>query len=249
MIENKTSSRIVLYDWPASPFCAKVRAVLERKGLEYERAPAIPNRRRIERRGGVGKVPALEIDGEFLVDSTDIVHHLERRFPSPAVMPAGPADRALCHALEDWTDESLYFFGLYFNWHEPAGRRATRGLVGRTLLGKLMFWPMLRRIERQLWGQGTGRKSPAHVRSDLERNLDAVEGLLGRGDYLLGAGPWLCDYALMSQLVYIGRAAALTDLYRSRPRISAFLERMKRDKEALKTAGSAPAPRRETASA
>ena len=112
---------IVLYDWGPSPFCMKVRAVLAHKGLPYT------------------KVPALDVDGEFLVDSTDIAHELERRFPTTPILPAAARERALCHALEDWSDESLYFFGLYYHWHEPAGRRQAAAYFARTWLGRLAF--------------------------------------------------------------------------------------------------------------
>jgi glutathione S-transferase len=233
--------RIALYDWPVSPFCMKVRAVLDHKGLAYQRLPALKHQREIRRRGKVGKVPALDIDGAFFVDSTDIAHELERRFPAPSVLPPDPAERALCHVLEDWADESLYFLGLYYHWHEPQGRRAAADYFGRSLLGKLFFRPVWMRVERQLVGQGTARKSPEHVRSDLERNLDAVEGLLARGDFLLGTRPYLCDFALMAQLVYLSRAAALSNALSARPRALAYLERMKSLRESARARPSAHA--------
>lgn len=228
MSSNSQAARVRLYDWPVSPFCHKVRAVLDHKGLRYERVPALVHRREIRRRGGIGKVPALEVDGEFLVDSTDIVHALERRFPACPVLPEAPVERARCHLLEDWCDEALYFAGLYFHWQEPRGRRAAATYFGRSPLGKLLFWPIWWRIRRQLWGQGTGRKSEAQVRVDLERNLDAVNTLLEGRTWLLEGGPWLCDFALMAQLVYLGRAAALGGLFEHRAGIRDFLERTRR---------------------
>ena len=237
MTRPDSAPRIRLYDWPVSPFCHKVRAVLEHKGLAYERLPALTHWREVGRRGKIGKVPALELDGELLVDSTDIVHALERRFPEPAVLPQDPVERARCHVLEDWTDESLYYFGLYYHWHEPAGRRAAAAYFARTLPGRLLFPLFRRRVERQLWGQGLGRKSPAHVRADLERSLDAVDALLQGRDFLLEGGPWLCDIALMSELVYLSRAAALRGVVESRAATAAFLERMKRLKESARASG------------
>lgn len=239
MTSPSTTPRIALYDWPVSPFCMKVRAVLDHKRLSYVRLPALTHQWEIKRRGKVGKVPALDLDGEFLVDSTDIAHALERRFPDPPVLPPDPGDRAQCHVLEDWADESLYFSGLYYHWHEPAGRQAAAAYFGRTLIGKLSFQPFRWKIERQLWGQGTGRKSAAQVRADLERNLDAVEVLLGRGPFLLSGGPWLCDFALMSQLVYLTRAPALKRVLDARPHTRAYLERMKQLREAARPSAAA----------
>jgi glutathione S-transferase len=220
-------SSIVLYDWAPSPFCMKVRAVLAHKQLAYTKVPALSRVREIYRRGRVGKVPALDVDGEFLVDSTDIAHELERRFPTPRLLPSDPRERALCHALEDWADESLYFFGLYYHWHEPAGRRQAAAYFARSWLGRLAFRPYLMRIERQLYGHGVARKSAAHIAADLDRNLDAVEALLAGRDFLLGDVPYLCDLALGGQLVYLLRAPATKEVLAGRPSSARFVERLR----------------------
>lgn len=220
-------SSIVLYDWAPSPFCMKVRAVLAHKQLAYTKLPALSRVREIYRRGRIGKVPALEVDGEFLVDSTDIAHELERRFPTPRILPADARERALCHALEDWADESLYFFGLYYHWHEPAGRRQAAGYFARSWLGRLAFRPYLLRIERQLRGHGIARKSPAHIAGDLDRNLDAVDELLAGREFLIGDVPYLCDFAVAAQLVYLMRAPATKDALAGRPNASRLVERLR----------------------
>jgi glutathione S-transferase len=219
-------SAIKLYDWPPSPFCRKVRAILDYKGIAYARLPALAHRRALARRGGTGKVPALELDGEMIFDSTAIAHRLDERFPSPPLQPSAPPLRARCHVVEDWADESLYFFGLYFHWHEPAGRKRVASYFARTLLGRVAYPALLFRIERQLWGQGMRRKSAAHIRADLQRNLEAVESLLSEHDYVLGNEPYLCDFALMAQLVYL-RSAPATAGVPVGPRTDAFLERMR----------------------
>jgi len=217
--------RIALYDWPVSPYCMKVRAVLETKGLEYEKRPAMKHFTEVYRRGGVGKVPAIDIDGDFLVDSTDICHELERRFPEPSILPSDRRDRALCHALEDWTDEALYFFGLYYNWYEPTGRALARKYFARTLVGRLAFPPYLSRVKSQLRGHGISRKSPSHVRADLERTLGAIEDLVG-DQFLLGDRPYLCDFALCSQLKYLALGATTKTVIDDRPALRAYVDRL-----------------------
>ena len=218
---------IALYDWAPSPFCMKIRALLDYKGVVYDRRPALGAMRFVRRRGGIGKVPALEIDGEFIVDSTDIAHEIERRLPTPASQPSDPRENALCHVLEDWCDESLYFYGLYYHWQDPAGRAQTGAYFGRTLQGRIAYHLLLPRILRQLRGQGLGRKSDDHIRADLDRQLDAVEMLLGASPFLLGATPYLCDFALMSQLVYLQRAPATRDLLRDRPAAQGLLDSLR----------------------
>ncbi len=220
------ASVIRLYDWAPSPFCMKVRAILAHKGLEYERVSALKRWGEVRRRGGIGKVPALEIDGTLYADSTDIVHELESRYPSPPVLPADPRDRALRHALEEYSDEALYFYGLYYHWHDPLGRAAVKKFFAKTTVGRLAYRPFLIRIERQLWGHGITRKSPPHVWRDLQRNIDAIEGMLTDRDYLLGDAPYLCDFGIASQLKYLTLAKASRELLADRPNCTAYLSRM-----------------------
>jgi glutathione S-transferase len=220
---------LTLYDWGPSPFSLKVRAVLDRKGLAYRRLSVLnaAARRDLKRRGKVGKAPALDIDGTLLVDSTDICHALERRFPAPPLLPAEARPRALCHAIEEWSDESLYFVGLYFQWFDPEGRKMVPAAFGGGVAGALLYRFFLRRILRQLWGQGTGRKSPAHVRADLDRHLDAIEALIGDRPFALGDAPYLCDFALLGQLVYLARTPVGGRALAGRPGLQAYLDRLK----------------------
>lgn len=62
--------QIQFYDWPWSPFCMKVRLILDFKRLPYDRVNPLA-RRGFRRRRGTEKVPAVEIDGAFVTDSTD----------------------------------------------------------------------------------------------------------------------------------------------------------------------------------
>lgn len=215
--------KIVFYDWPYSPFCMKVRAILDYKGLQYERVNPVGHVGAIRRRGGIGKVPAVEIDSKLIVDSTDIAYALDRRFPDPPLLPADPRDRGLCHAIEDWADESLYFMGLYYRWYEREGREAVPRAFGRSLKGWIAYRFYLGRILGQLRGQGTLRKPPEHVRCDLERHLDAVEGLLEPGPFLFGEIPYLCDFALWGQLNYLNKTPVGGEAIGRRPAIAAFI--------------------------
>ena len=220
-----TQPHIRFYDWPWSPFCMKVRAILDYKKLPYETASVRGRIGEIRKRGGIGKVPAIEIDGTFITDSTDIAYALEERFPDPAIIPADERDRGLCHAIEDWADESLYFLGLYYRWYDREGRKPIPQVFGKSLRSRIVYRIYLGRILAQLRGQGTLRKPSGHVRRDLERQLDAVEALLEPGPCVLGAKPYLCDFALWGQLNYLNRTPVGGEAIRPRRAIADFLER------------------------
>jgi glutathione S-transferase len=215
---------ILFYDWPYSPFCMKVRAILDHKRIAYRSINPLAARATLARRG-TGKVPAVEIDGRFVSDSTDIAYALDERFPEPPLLPADEHQRGLCHAIEEWADESLYFIGLYYRWFEAEGRKPIAGVFGKSLKGRLAYRFYLRRVLGQIRGQGTLRKTAEHVARDLERNLDAVEGLLTPGPYALGDQPFLCDFALWGQLSYLNRTPVGGKAIADHPRITDYLRR------------------------
>jgi len=219
------TASVIFYDWPYSPFCLKVRAILRYKSVDFTALNPLGRMSEI-RRGGIGKVPALILDGRLIADSTDIAYALEDRFPEPGIIPSEPRRRGLCHALEDWADESLYFTGLYYRWFEAEGRRPIAGVFGSSLKGRLAYRFYLRRILGQLRGQGTLRKPPEHVRRDLARQLDAVESLVSQSDFLLGERPFLCDFALWGQLTYLRRTPVGGVEMAGRAASAAFLKRI-----------------------
>jgi glutathione S-transferase/RNA polymerase-associated protein len=91
-----------LFDHPLSPYAFKVRATLYAKGIEVEHCEIWHESQRAElvRVNPRGEVPALQ-DGDTVVyDSTIICDYLEETHPTPPLLPADPAARARCRALE-----------------------------------------------------------------------------------------------------------------------------------------------------
>ena len=121
---------LVYYDFPTSPFCAKVKSVLMYQRAEFKTVSAMAPRQWLAlRRHGIGKVPALDVGGRLVVDSTDICHALNGLFPTRPVLPSDPRERALCHAIEEWCDESLYFIGLQKVWLDPANGQSVKAAL------------------------------------------------------------------------------------------------------------------------
>ncbi len=204
-----TRPRITLYQYAGlergttlSPPCGKVRMALAFKGLAFAvhdcRTPA-----EVRRYNPRGRVPVLEIDGERIVDSTDIVSELERRFPEPPLEPADPRARALAWLLEDWADESLYFCGLWLRWRDPEGFARVRARVlSRMPIPLRWIVPALVRREtaRRASGQGIGLKDKATVLRELDAHLAALAGLLEDRPFLVGDAPSRADLAVAAVL-------------------------------------------------
>ena len=114
-----------LYDIPLSPFAARCRAQIYTKGLEVELVPPPGGTSSGAYRAinPIGKVPALEVDGEVIPESAVICEYLEDRFPEPPLLPADPLERARVRGIVHFTD--LYVvpgFQVLFNQVDPRTR-------------------------------------------------------------------------------------------------------------------------------
>lgn len=99
---------IKLFQSQTSMFCEKVRIVLAMKKIPYD----IVDVRKDDRKSlieytGQRKVPSMDYNGECVIDSTVISARLEKDNPNNSIYPEGAANKGLCLALEDWSDEVL----------------------------------------------------------------------------------------------------------------------------------------------
>lgn len=98
-----------LYEHPLSAYAMKVKIALNEKGLDYE--TAIPDGMSVGKAAGEfvdanprAEVPTL-VDGDFRVfDSTVMLEYIEEKWPSPALLPKAPAERARVRMIEDVMD-------------------------------------------------------------------------------------------------------------------------------------------------
>ena len=101
-----------------SYFTRKMTGYLDYKGIPwlFRRFPGMSPEAAAA--GFPGGMPVVETpQGEFMWDSTAMIHHLELRFPEPAVLPADPVQRFLCYVIEDAADEWLYRPAVGTRWH------------------------------------------------------------------------------------------------------------------------------------
>jgi glutathione S-transferase len=222
---------IVLHQFEQSPFCDKVRRILHVKGLAYEVREISPSRslldvRRVNR---VGKLPVVDHDGRRVADSTDIAHYLEERFPAPPLLPKHPLERALVHVLEDWADESLYFYEMTLRFTLPHNaRRWVPELVKYEpeWMRRVAPFVLPRIFARTVKAQGVGRKARTELVADVERHARAIDGLVGDGDWLVGNALTLADVAVFAQLHCIRGTDEGERVVASLPRVAAWMQRV-----------------------
>jgi len=222
---------ITLYQFELSPFCDKVRRVMHYKGVEYrvEEVPVATASLRIKRVNPIGKVPVLEHDGQRLADSTHIARYLEEKFPSPPIYPKDPRDRALAHVLEEWADESLYFYEVRLRFTFRANAKAwTQKLLAKEpgLIKAMAPLAIPRHFKAILVPQGIGRKPEAMVLKELDEHLAATAELLRGRSWLVGEALSIADIAMVSQLHALNGTQEGAEAIARQPAVATWLARV-----------------------
>ena len=97
---------LVLYYSPGACSMA-AHIVLQEAGAQYERRLVSINDRQTQsanylRVNSRGRVPALEAEGQVLVETCAILLYLARRFPQACLLPRDPMREAYCVSILAW---------------------------------------------------------------------------------------------------------------------------------------------------
>ena len=211
---------IRLYQFATSPFCAKVRKILDFKGLEYECVEVdYVERKELVLASGQMMVPALTLEaGETIVDSDRIASTLEEFAPEPTIFP--PRWRgihlAMAHYFDTELEEALFRAALpaeieYYRKQGP-DREALWRLIRERKYGAGFVEETLRMHAAKL--------------SHAEELLMPLEDSLGDRPFLLGRIGY-ADFALYGQLSYFAIGGVLR-MPSQLVNLRAFFERMDR---------------------
>jgi len=97
---------IRLYRAPYSTNVERVALALAHKGLEVESVVIdYADRSKVIEVSGQGLVPVIVDEGEVVVDSIEIIRHLDRRYPDLPLFPSDPARRAEIDVFLEWFNE------------------------------------------------------------------------------------------------------------------------------------------------
>lgn len=222
---------ITLYEFRASPYCAKVKKLLQYKKLPFTLVEVSFLRREQPRRlSGQGRVPVIDDGGKVVNDSTAIALYLEEAYPDPPALPADGAARARVLLIEDWADEAFADQAIPFKLLTPgnAERLVAESieLQGRpALLAALQpLGPLvLRTYARRRRSRG---RSLAQIARDFGRDLDVLEQALTPGPWLADERPSLADFAVYGFLGTMEGLAGMEEITR-RPRLGEWYARVK----------------------
>ena len=197
---------ITLYQFATSPFTEKVRRALSYKAISY-------SVHEVDRAGAAsgdyasisptGKFPVIDHDGHIVRDSTDIILYLDQVFPDRPLTPSDPREAALAHVIEDWADESLYFYEITMRlaWeHNLEGALDEFSLTMPGLARNEVRQRILNGANALACAQGIGRKPREEIVAEVARHFQSLDAMLDGRIWLVGDHLSTADLAVMGQL-------------------------------------------------
>jgi glutathione S-transferase len=218
---------ITLYGPAEAPFTVKVERALQLKGVEYLLvAPDSPEDYR-RWNPETGLLPLLERDGERVHDSTRILEWLDERYPDPPLLSPDPKLAEAQRRLEEWCDETFYFYWL--RWQRV--REAEESRPPRRF--GLLAWA--RELAR---GRGPSRPRRrdglSHEVGDLvdqlTRRCDDLVNMLAGRDFFYGDRPSMADLAVYAMLdsTRRGNYPRGPEIVAARPELVALMDRVEK---------------------
>ncbi|XP_042457126.1 prostaglandin E synthase 2-like [Zingiber officinale] len=202
---------VVLYQYEACPFCNKVKAYLDYHDIPYKVVEVNPISKKEIKWSDYKKVPILVVDGEQLVNSSDIVKNLDERLhPEHAVIDEEEAkwlrwvDDHLVHMLSPniyrTTSEALESFD-YIAKH---GNFSFTERLTVKYAGAAIMYMVSKKLKKKY--------NITDERASLYEAAQTWTAALGGRDFLGGAKPNLADLAVFGVLRPIRYLSAGKDM-------------------------------------
>lgn len=230
-----------LYQFELCPYCHKVKAGLDLKGVAYRKVEVNPmNKKELPAlpEDAPKKVPVLELDGEMVFDSTDILTFLDDKRPTTTpFLPADPAAAEQAKTIEQWVDDELTFSMptvIYGTWGEATkaaqvtARTSNFGFMQNIAVragGSLIMHQVAKRILK--------KRNKTDGRKWMDENLDQIEAWLGDKPFLVGDEPTLADAAVHGALTCVQEFPVFASV-RSREKLAAWYDRVESKRAALR---------------
>ncbi len=182
----------VLWQLRFSNFNEKGRWALDYKRIPHRRRSLVPGRHgeRSKKLGGSGTTPILELDGEVIGDTKDIVASLERRQPDPSLYPDTEIERKAVLGLERYFGDEVGPAVRTAIFHAILpDRRVTVELTSQGLGREVRAffnagYPIIRRAVRK--AMNADDEGARRAREATVRGLERIEEELAGREYLIG---------------------------------------------------------------
>ena len=223
---------ITLYGPAQAPFTEKVRRALLFKGYVFElREPESPeDYKRWSPKTGM--LPVLDLDGEHVPDSTEILYRIDRDRPDPPLLSSDPTVATKQRQLEEWADESFLFYYMKYQRtvaHEAQVVADASGSEERT--GDRAGSGPLRRLGAWLRAGGTWERPQTGIVRELGLRLDDLTKFLGARAFFYAERLSMGDLGVYAMLNTMRNDAipGSAQLVAQRPALLAFMRRVEEE--------------------
>lgn len=160
----------------SSPYVRKVLVTLHLKGIDYRIDPIVPffGDARFAAASPLRRVPVYIDPDVTLCDSSVICQYLEEAHPSPALYPAGLADRARARWIEEYAD---------------------------TRMGDVFIWRLFNQVAigPAVWGRPVDKEAVRRtIDEDIPQVMDYLESLAPEAGFLFGERLSIADLSVAS---------------------------------------------------
>lgn len=232
-----TAKNFTFYAWRLSWYSAKVRAYLQYKGVDYtEKKPSLYTFKYLmPKHCHDSAVPVVVTpEGQWLMDSSVILEHMETRYPASPMLPSTPVQRLFSLLVEMWVDEFWHHTSTHYRFSFPGAAEQWRDEVATLLPGfpRKLQHAVVNHYYKYMVGvterSGVVPDTFSLIENWTETQLDALESHFASSPFLLGERATLGDYALMGpifgHLCYDPYPART--LLQPRPQLRGWVERM-----------------------
>lgn len=181
--------KIILHQIHQSHFCIRIRWLLRLKKIPHElKNYTYTTMEPLEKAtGGWDRVPVLQWDDRYIVDSPHIARFLEEQVPEPKIYTA-PA--ALCDIANGWIDTRVMLSAAKFlvpDFMNYLGNDADRAI----------YEDVFKSVHGLTVAQASARRE--EFRKDMEEQWKLLEELLTKSPYVLGSALSYSDLAFASR--------------------------------------------------
>ena len=221
---------ITLYGPADTPYTEKVRRALLYKGVEFSLVE--PTQAEDYKRWSpkTGQLPVLDLDGEHVPDSTEILLRLDQVFPEPPLLSSDPTVAEQQRQLEEWADESfLWYFMKYRRMAMGDDYQPPLPLLGaRDAAPRAKPSATWRRVGAWLRAGGTWERPHTALLRELALRLDDLANFLGARPFFYSERLSMADLAVYSMLIHlrIDSIPGSALLLAARPTLVLLLERV-----------------------
>jgi glutathione S-transferase len=196
-------TRYRVYGMSQSYFTRKLTGYLDYKAIPYLLRRFVGANPAAREAGWPGAMPlVMTPDGEFMWDTTSMIHHLESRFPEPRVFPVNPVLRFIDYVLEDALDEWFYRPAVGSRWfyeenHRVGGWELARDATHEVKMsGDQAYAAVKQYVTATCEPFGVTDTNIDSWIGEILRPWFRVTGVhLNSHPYFLGARPSLADFA------------------------------------------------------